>query len=95
MTILRLMLAICLNSFAGFREVNDTRTPRTIKIGESAVAVLIPAQEENLQHAARTKEERWRIVMSAAGSWSDVDTDKLKEDIYAARDLDIRPRIDL
>lgn len=31
-------------------------------------------------------DERLRALLSAAGSWADVDTDKLIEDIYASRD---------
>jgi hypothetical protein len=32
---------------------------------------------------------------AAAGGWADVDTDKLIEDIYATREISVRPTVDL
>lgn len=37
----------------------------------------------------------WDAFIASAGSWSDVDTDRLLADIYARRDAPSRPPVDL
>lgn len=44
---------------------------------------------------ARKSDEDIAAFLSAAGRWSDVDTKKLKEDIYHSRDISSRPPVSL
>jgi uncharacterized protein YdaU (DUF1376 family) len=56
-------------------EVETTKKPREIKRGDRIVAVLAPTEKAG----AKTN------LMDFFGSWKEVDTERLKEDIYADR----------
>ena len=75
------------------KEVNESKVPREIKSGQDTLAILVPAPDDKI--SPKSREDRWQAFLSAAGSWSDVDTDALVRNIYADRELDDRPRIDL
>jgi hypothetical protein len=51
-----------------------------IERGEGELVTLSP-----FPSSAPKTEEDWEAFRSAAGSWSDVDTDALKKDIYESR----------
>ena len=55
-------------------EVEATRKPRVLKRDDRIVAVLAPTE--------RTTQT---TLLDFFGSWKDVDTERLKEDIYADR----------
>ena len=40
-------------------------------------------------------QEDWEVFLSSAGGWSDVDTDKLVEEIYESRRLSARLPVEL
>jgi uncharacterized protein YdaU (DUF1376 family) len=71
--------AIDLNKIPGLaplvEEMETTKKPREIKRGDRIVAVLAPTEKV----AAKTN------LMHFFGSWKEVDTERLKEDIYADR----------
>jgi hypothetical protein len=55
-------------------EVATTKKPRELKRDDKIVAILTP-----------TEKPATTSLMDVFGSWKDVDTDRLKEDIYADR----------
>src|SRR5438876_9119829 len=65
-------------------EVEATKTPRELKRENKTVAVIMPAPKATAKKK-RGKTEADYEAFKAAGSWKDVDTDKLLKDIYAAR----------
>ena len=88
-------------------EVRAGARPRLLRRGAEPLAVLTPVEAgtaesvARLGRAAKSRRRRqftaadWAAFRSAAGSWADVDTDKLIEDIYAARDAGDRPSVEL
>jgi hypothetical protein len=76
-------------------EVRTSREPRVLRRNGEALAVLTP-----LAHApgrrTRTKTSAdLETFRSSAGSWKDVDTDRLIADIYASRERSTRPPVEL
>ena len=66
-------------------EVATTKKPRALKRDDKIVAILTPTE----QPATTT-------LLDFFGSWKDVDTDRLKEDIYADRTRNAQnPSLDL
>ena len=77
-------------------EVRHTREPRVLRLHGEDVAVLRPVRRPARRRTSREKTEAdYEAFRSAAGSWSDVDTDKLIADIYESRDLSIGRKIEL
>ncbi len=76
-------------------DVRDNETPRLLQREGEELAVIVPvgvARSFGLR-GARTEED---VVAfrAAAVSWKDFDTDKLLDDIYAARAQPARPPIE-
>ena len=46
-------------------------------------------------HKEKLSPEKLKAFLSAAGSWSDVDTEALKAQLRASRDMPPRPPVDL
>ncbi len=68
-------------------EVERTREPRQLRRDGRVIAVLNPPPKPRSARRERTEEEKEREFWATAGSWKDVDTDQLLEDIYAHRDM--------
>ncbi len=74
-------------------EVRQTREPRLLRLHGEGVAVLRPIRRPARRRSSReTDDEAFR---SAAGSWKDIDTDKLIADIYESRDLSVGRTIEV
>lgn len=87
---------ITLNEFSG----------NLVRIIESVLAsgeeILVESEDGRLVSVnpvapAMSRKSRKDIAafLSAAGSWSDVDTEKLKEEVYHSRDISSRPPVSL
>ncbi|MBI2862933.1 MAG: hypothetical protein HYX94_00020 [Chloroflexi bacterium] len=60
------------------------------------MAILMPAKPPSRRRTKRTKtKEDYEAFLSSAGSWKDVDTDKLIADIYADRRISDRPPVEI
>jgi len=74
-------------------EVRATGESRVLCRDAEEVAMLVPLRK------SRTKREKtkadWEAFLSAAGSWRDVDTDRLVKDIYQSRRKSSRPPVNL
>lgn len=58
--------------------------------------MLMPVKLPAKPRRSRKKiEADYQAFRSAAGSWHDVDTDKLTEDIYESRRISSRPPVEL
>src|SRR5438105_13125339 len=66
-------------------EVAATKTPRELKRENKTVAVIMPAPKDTAKKKRGKTEADYEAFKAAAGSWKDVDTDKLVKDISAAR----------
>jgi len=77
-------------------EVNATKQPRILKRDREPVAMLMPigTTVKPKKKQAPTKAD-YETFLSAFGSWKDVDTEKLKRDIYDTRKHSNRPPIEL
>ena len=77
------------------REVHVAKTPIVLRDDSEDLAVIVPANAVQ-RPAKRTKTKAdYDAFLSAAGSWKDVDTDKLIEDIYESRRRSSRPPVEL
>ena len=75
------------------REVRDTNQARIIRLGGEEVAIIAPIRR---RRPGRTLSEADRqAFLASLGGWNDVDTDRLVEDIYAARRAGDRPPVEL
>ena len=75
------------------REVRDSRKKHIIRLDDEDVAIISPIRK---RRKGRTiSKEDYEAFLSALGGWKDVDTDKLIEDIYAARRAGDRPPVKL
>jgi PHD/YefM family antitoxin component YafN of YafNO toxin-antitoxin module len=73
-------------------EVEATKKPRALKRDDRIVAVLMPAEAKE----SRKPKADYEALLASAGSWKDVDTERLKADIYADRETNnARPSIKL
>jgi hypothetical protein len=81
-------------------EVRRSKTPRVLQWHGEDVAIVIPPTDDAKRRAKRSTIKRKSAAdieafLSSAGGWKDVDTDRLKADIYESRRLSTRPRPDL
>ena len=82
-------------------EVRATGEPRLLRRNDEAVAIITPIAPARTRPPKAPAGQRLKpkkmteadlaAFHSAAGSWKDVDTDKLIEDIYAARNVQRTP----
>ncbi len=78
-------------------DVHRSHTPRLLRHAGEDLAIVVPVphgSKTRRQKRAKTEAD-YEAFRSAAGSWKDIDTDKLIENIYESRRISIRPPIDL
>jgi hypothetical protein len=77
-------------------EVHDTGEPRLLRRAGEDLALLTPVLPAVKSRRGRKKTQAdYDAFRAAAGSWKDVDTDKLLEEIYESRRLSSRPPVEL
>ncbi len=76
-------------------EVADTNEPRMLRRGAEDLAVLVPAVRSRPRSLRGKAEADYKAFRSAAGSWSDVDTDSLIADTLESRRGSSRPPVEL
>jgi hypothetical protein len=67
--------------------------PRSLLLDGKEIAVLLPVTPRPRRRVPTEKEAE--AFRAAAGSWRDVDTDRLLTDIYTSRDAPPAPPVDL
>ena|SRR5712692_3688583 len=77
-------------------EVEGTKTPRELRRKNKPVAIITPLRPVGRakKYKAKTTAD-YEAFRTAAGSWKDVDTDKLLKDIYETRHRATRPPVNL
>ena len=75
-------------------EVAATGRPRSLRRGGVEVAVLQPIHPPRRRRREPAAKDI-AAFRAAAGSWKDVDTDRLLDDVYAGRDMPPRPPVEL
>jgi hypothetical protein len=74
-------------------EVHRTRQPRVIRRADEELAVIAPVRKKAARSPFKKKSQAdIDAFLSAAGSWKDVDIDKLKADIAESRRISTKPR---
>ncbi len=78
-------------------EVRRTNRPRLLRRADEDIAVISPVRKPAQRSPFKQKSQAdIDAFLSSAGGWKDiVDTDKLKADIAASRQLPIKPRPEL
>lgn len=78
-------------------EVHRSHEPRVLRRNteDLAMVVPLPGTKKADRHARAKTEADIEAFHAAAGSWVDVDTDKLIENIYATRRRSNRPPVEL
>lgn len=72
-------------------EVEATKTPRELKRENKTVAVIMPATTPAGKKKQKKTKADYEAFKAAAGSWKDVDAEKLIADIYRWRQEGSRP----
>lgn len=77
-------------------EVRATNEPRVLRRDGEDLAVLVPSSPVKGVRSRRVKTTAdYEAFRSAAGSWKDVDTDRLVAEIYESRRRSSRPPVEL
>ena len=77
-------------------EVRATNEPRVLRREGEDLAILVPSSSTKRTRPRRAKTTAdYEAFRSAAGSWRDVDTDKLVSEIYESRRRSTRPPVEL
>jgi hypothetical protein len=77
-------------------EVAISGKPRVLRRDSEDVAILMPLRPTIRRRSPRKKTAAdHEAFLASAGSWADVDTDKLLENIYESRRTPDRPPVDL
>jgi hypothetical protein len=77
-------------------EVRRTKEPRLLRRASEDMAILMPIKTIHKRRTSVAKSKAdIEAFRSAAGSWADVDTDKLVEEIYESRRHSSRPPVEL
>jgi hypothetical protein len=71
-------------------EVNVSRASRLLRLNGHPIAKIVPVDADE-SRAGKPTADDIAAFRSAAGSWSDIDADALKECIYRAREEGTRP----
>lgn len=66
-------------------EVATTKTPRELKWENKTVAVIMPVKKVPAKKNLEKTKADYEAFRAAAGSWKDVDTERLLKDIYEDR----------
>lgn len=74
-------------------EVQASGQPRVLARGDDRLAMLIPVPKRRGRRQKTAAD--YEAFRSSAGSWKDVDTDRLLRDIYESRRVSSRPPVDL
>ena len=74
-------------------EVHSSHTPRILRRNDEELTLLVPVKPKRKRKGKA--EKGLEAFRSAAGSWKDVDTDKLIADIYESRRHSSRPPVEL
>jgi hypothetical protein len=75
-------------------KVQATNEPYVLRREGEEIAAVVPLKRTRRKGKAKTEAD-YEAFRSAAGSWSDIDTDKLIEDIYESRRISSRPPVEL
>lgn len=79
-------------------EVRDSHRPRVLRRGGEVIAKIVPAAPLRAHLPGQRRREKTKedieAFLASAGSWSDVDTEKFKADLYESR-RSSRPRVEL
>ncbi len=75
-------------------EVRKSRTPRLLSRRRKPLAILRPFIGKRKRAKSKTKKD-FEAFLASAGSWKDVDTDKLIKDIYESRKISSRLPVQL
>jgi antitoxin (DNA-binding transcriptional repressor) of toxin-antitoxin stability system len=77
-------------------EVRATNEPRILTRDGEDIAKIVPIRPATRRPTAKKKTAAdWEAFWRSAGSWADMDTEKLKADIEESRNLPPRPPIHL
>lgn len=77
-------------------EVRRNAEPRVLRRDSEDLAILTPVKPAPRRKPRRGKTKAdYEAFLSAAGSWKDVDTDKLIAEIYKSRRRSSRPPVEL
>lgn len=76
-------------------EVRRTNEPRMLRRDSEDVAILMPIKSIRKRRITTKSKEDYEAFRSAAGSWADVNTDRLIKDIYESRRRSSRPPVNL
>src|SRR5437868_6656190 len=72
-------------------EVEATKKPRELRRDNKTVAVIAPAKKLPAKKKREKTKADYEAFKSAAGSWKDIDAEKLIADIYRWREEGSRP----
>lgn len=76
-------------------KVRKTRTPRILSRGKKPLALLQPLAIYGKRDKKAKSKKDYEAFLASAGTWSDVDTDRLVKGIYESRNLSSRPPVNL
>lgn len=76
-------------------EVRKNKTPRVLSRRKKPVAVLQPLIGKRKRAQSPKSRKDYEAFLASAGSWKEVDTDKLIKDIYESRRISSRPPVKL
>ncbi len=76
-------------------EVRRVGEPRVLRRDGEDLAMVVPLPRAKKSRFKKPTEADLKAFRSAAGGWSDIDTDKLIENIYESRRISTRPPVEL
>ena len=77
-------------------EVRGSEEARVLRNDGEDLAILTPLRAPSKRRSRRVKTKAdYEAFLAAAGSWKDVDTDKLVADIYESRRRASRPPVEM
>jgi hypothetical protein len=77
-------------------EVRRTNRPLVLKRADEDIAIISPVKKTMKRSPIKKKSAAdMAAFWSAFGGWQDVDTERLKADIYESRRLSTKPRPEL